>query len=1132
MGVVYKARHSRLGRWVALKVMAGGEFASADFKQRFRTEAQAAAALEHPNIIPIYEVGEEDGQPYFSMKLVAGGTLTSWRPVQKGPIGASRDEPLDSGSGALGERNRITSHEMQRSDEMPLQRLRAIAAALIKLARAVQFAHERGVLHRDLKPNNVLVDSAGELFLTDFGLAKLVEKEASLTKTIAVLGTPSYMAPEQARGDARHITTAADVYGLGAILYELIAGRPPFTGQSPLEIIKQVLEREPPAPSVAAMKNGGGFTTTATSHPARDLDTICLKCLEKEPNRRYASARALAEDLERWLNHEPIHARQASVLERVGKWIRRKPAWAALIGTVLLSLVALGAGSVLFTAQVMKARTAAEQASRELSRDLFIRQWVDAESLLDEGKIASALAWFARAARDHPADAALQTRLLSLLTEQSFVVPADRPLVHGSPINTATFLSGDGHLATAALDGSVRVWRLDSHSEPLILSNHFEKPAVGAMLNPNQVLVSDAHSVSVWNLNGLVKLVPISHKVNRRLPVSPDGRFAAIYGPGNGLRLWDIAELKPIGPLIEGIEPYPGLTGLGPDGKYLLGTDKSTQLFAWEISSGRLVWQTPPNTPLFRGEGLVQAEVTPTGDSVITSCWVATPGGELSGWTFKPSLSPDAGLATASPEGWTLPTRSPIGAWCFSKDGQRLYVGDAEGHLGVVNLSTHELHTLNAEHEGRVSWLGLSSDGQRLATASIDGTARLWDVGMKTPEPVMIANGASEMDAKFSPDSRWFVCSGPDGAEIHDARSGALLKRLPLNQPVTHVDISPDGRRVVACGDGRAVVWDANTGAPLYPAIEIPSLDYVEFSDDGRWFLLRSGNTQIQIHETETGRQIGPTLTTSWGVNASFNPDNRSFVVGTDNGAIEIWSLPEGHRLDQAARHKDVVWTARFNQDGKLLLTASRDRTAALWDAHTGRLVREFRHEQQVYNAAFSPDGSRIVTCDASGKAHIWDSQTGKRLFSLPAHPGGVWYGEFSSDGQLLLTGDDTGNARVWEASSGLPLSGWVHNGRSLRSTYFSPDGRMGISAAANGTLRLWPVVIAPLPAPSWLPELAEALAGHRLRDDGSPEPVPAERWQALRTSLSAQTGDDFYARWSRWFFVERFKEKPTAFVP
>jgi hypothetical protein len=203
-----------------------------------------------------------------------------------------------------------------------------------------------------------------------------------------------------------------------------------------------------------------------------------------------------------------------------------------------------------------------------------------------------------------------------------------------------------------------------------------------------------------------------------------------------------------------------------------------------------------------------------------------------------------------------------------------------------------------------------------------------------------------------------------------------------------------------------------------------------------------------------------------------------------------------------------------------------------LWEADSGKRVREFRHDQQVYDAAFSPDGLRIVTGDASRTAHVWDAQTGQRLFSLPPHPGGVWCCEFSSDGRVLLTGDDAGNARLWEASSGLPLSGWVHNGVSLKRTHLSRDGRMALSAAQDGTVRLWPVVLAPLPAPGWLPDLAEAVAGRRLREDGAPEPVPPERWPALATALGSLAGDDFYARWARWFFVERMTDKPAAFAP
>jgi WD40 repeat protein len=404
---------------------------------------------------------------------------------------------------------------------------------------------------------------------------------------------------------------------------------------------------------------------------------------------------------------------------------------------------------------------------------------------------------------------------------------------------------------------------------------------------------------------------------------------------------------------------------------------------------------------------------------------------------------------------------------------------------------------------------------------------------MKSPDPVVITNGESIWDAKFSPDSQWFVCSGTGAVEIRDVRSAALIRRLPMNQFVTRVDISPDGRRVVACGvAGQTTVWDALTGAPLFPSLAGTVDGYVEFSRDGRRFLVASGNATVEVHDTESGRQFGPTLTnTSTAVAATFSLSGDSLVVGTDNGTIEFWSIPEGIRQVKPAHHKDVVWTARLSPDGKQLLTASRDRTAALWDAESGRLVREFRHEQQVYNAAFSPDGERIVTGGASRKAYLWDARTGQLLFSLPAHPGGVWYGEFSSDGRVLLTGDDAGNARLWEGSSGLPLSGWVHNGSSLKRVHLSPDGRMALSASNDGTVRLWPVLLAPLPAPTWLADLAEAVASPRLRGDGAPEPVPAEALQTLRTSLlSREDNNDFYTRWLHWFFVERLNEKPSEF--
>src|SRR6266568_1259933 len=289
-GVVYRARQKSLNRTVALKVIGLGHWATEAHLKRFRREAEAAARLDHPCIVPIHEVGEREGSCYFSMNLVEGSQLDD----------LAKREPIPP---------------------------RRAAELIAKLARAVHYAHEHGILHRDIKPGNVLLDRNGEPHLTDFGLARLVETESTVTHTMEVLGTPSYMAPEQAKGDNAAVSNATDVYGLGAVLYQLLTGQPPFAGGTTYETIKLLLDTEPRQPRLLNPKID------------RDLSTICLKCLEKDPKRRYSSALALAEDLERWLKHEPILARRIGILTRGKKWVRRNPT-SALLAASLIALAA------------------------------------------------------------------------------------------------------------------------------------------------------------------------------------------------------------------------------------------------------------------------------------------------------------------------------------------------------------------------------------------------------------------------------------------------------------------------------------------------------------------------------------------------------------------------------------------------------------------------------------------------------------------------------------------------------------------------------------------------------------------------------------------------------------------------
>src|SRR5262249_23468652 len=301
-GVVFRARQKSLNRIVALKVIRLGQWASKAHLKRFRLEAEAAARLEHPGIVPIHEVGERDGSCYFSMKFVEGGQL---------------DEVV-----------RRTPMSIRQAVEL-----------IVKVARTVHYAHEHGILHRDIKPGNILLDTKGEPHLTDFGLARLVESESSVTQTLDILGTPSYMAPEQAVGNNAAISSATDVYGLGAVLYQLLMGHPPFAGGTTYETIKLLEETEPRPPPLLNPKVDS------------DISTICLKCVEKDWKRRSSSALALAEDLERWLKHEPIQARHTGVFARGKKWIRRNPT-SALLAASLIALAA-AAGWIVWKSELI-----------------------------------------------------------------------------------------------------------------------------------------------------------------------------------------------------------------------------------------------------------------------------------------------------------------------------------------------------------------------------------------------------------------------------------------------------------------------------------------------------------------------------------------------------------------------------------------------------------------------------------------------------------------------------------------------------------------------------------------------------------------------------------------------------------
>ena len=608
MGVVYKARLTTVYRGVALKMIQAGRLASEAEVKRFRLEAEAVARLDHPNIVPIYEVGEHDGRLYFSMRFIEGFNLAQ----------------------------RITRQASRFTN-------REIAQLTATVAHAVHYAHQRGVLHRDLKPANILIDAKGEPHITDFGLAKQIESVGDLTLSGAIIGTPQYMAPEQAAGKSKQVTTAADVYSLGAILYELLTDQPPFRADTPLETMRRVVEEEPKRPS------------SIHQRVDRELETICLKCLQKSPAQRYGSAEALAEDLERWLRQEPIRARRASTWERAGKWARRSPARAAL---VLVSVAAV-AGFVLqlllhearltqernhALQQEQKAEAAATRAEAEAQhagearsetrQNLYAADMLLAQHALDEGNLGLA-------------------RRLVLAWQPQQMTNDEFQMTNGTASPTR-----NSELKTRNLqDLRGFEWR------------YLWKKCQGGQ----------AHTF--YDHSNAVHSVAFSH----------DGKLLASGDDDGSVRLWDLATLKPSAALVASQAPIRRLCFSADDHSLATG-DQGGLVKVWNLATREAVWS-------HQGRNTEGVQLSPVGTLIgVTRGTLTKPAANFSArvvdWTTgKEAFSfPGADFEAFSPDGklafttgpdrtelWELETRRRIKTisnfchWAFpSPDGRSL----------------------------------------------------------------------------------------------------------------------------------------------------------------------------------------------------------------------------------------------------------------------------------------------------------------------------------------------------------------------------------------------------------------------------------------------------------------------------
>jgi WD40 repeat protein/tRNA A-37 threonylcarbamoyl transferase component Bud32 len=1080
MGIVYRARQVSLNRPVALKMILADQLAQASQVVRFYTEARAAARLDHPHIVPIHEIGEEDGRHFFSMKLMEGGSLS---------------EHI-AGRPGLAENHRA-------------------ATWMAKVSHAVHFAHQHGILHRDLKPSNILLDAAGEPHVADFGLARIAEDATDVTRTNTLLGSPAYMAPEQAAEGARALTTAADVHSLGAILYELLTGRPPFLGTTPLETLRQVAEREPEDPR----------RLNPRIHD--DLAAICLKCLEKDPSRRYAGADELADELDRFLAGQPIRARTPGQLEKVRRWCRRQPALAALVGSVALLLMALTIGVIVAAWWIELARRAEreerskalvanaglEHANSLLAETVTSLEWQRAEELFRSGDAGRGLAHFAALLRRAPANRLAAERILSALLHRNWVVPDGRPLPHPGQVYSVAFSPDGRHLVTGCGDHHARVWDVRSRREVLRIEH------------PEDV---------------------------RDACFSPDGTRIAAACADSIVRIWDwqTGELL-VGPLRH--ERWAFGVSFSPDGERIVTASGDRTARVWSARTGALLLTLAGHT-----DQVWQAVFSPDGRLVAT----ASHDRSARLWEAR----------TGEARGPVLRHGAKVLGVAFSPDGTRVASSSRDQSAVISNVETGTPVLPTLRHAGGLNSIQFDPNGRILVTSGFDNSARLWDARSGEPCSQLFRHQEQINQAAFSPRDHLLATAGddwivrcwdtrpsvalqepmrhagavrwsefnPDGtraataAEDRTARVWDALTGLPLTEPLRHSDtvrsvrFSPDGRFVVtASADHSAWVWEVRTGervrGPFRHAGELWS---ASFSPDGRRLVTASGDHTARVWEVDSPEPLTPALQHKGEVfMARFSPDGTRIVTASADHTARVWNADNGAPMTPSLRHGDKVRDAHFSPDGLHVATASMDNTGRIWDARDGSPVgRVLQHLRTVETIAFSPDGRRLVTASLDHTARIWDATTGGPVTPPLTHDEGVTFADFSPAGDRVVTASTDHTARAWDVRTGLPLSDPLAHKAPVGMARFSPDGERVVTAtlAPDSAARVWQVPAAPAGVADWLPALAEAVAGLALGEQGTSRLVSEAEFHQIAERLRAGAGTDGVSRVARWFLADR----------
>ena len=962
MGVVYRARQLSLNRVVAVKVVLHGPFASAEFVRRFRIEAEAVAALRHPNIVAIHEVGECDGHHFLSMEYIEG----------------------------------LNFAELVREKPLPARRA---ANYLQTIAGAVHHAQQRGVLHRDLKPSNVLLDVFDQPRVMDFGLAKLVNHDEELTTTGQVLGSPNHMPPEQAAGKFSASSPQSDVYSLGAILYQLLTGRPPFQGETLPEILVQVQNVEPIPPQ-----------RLNPSVPA-DLQTICLKCLQKEPARRYRSAQELAEDLGHFLANEPIHARPVAPGDRALLWCKRRPVLAAMSAALAVTVV-FGLVGILWQwrrAEIhaqgeLKQRIIAEENTAKTRLNLYASDVALASQAMQRGDFGLARRTLdaLRPKSGEPDLRGFEWRYLWNLCRGDQTAAFTG---HSWIVTCAAFSPDGNRIASGSMDGTARIW--DVSKREIITTLKVATHAMWSVAftpDGKSLMTAGTDGVQFWSVDSWQ---PISNFPGRLAALSQAGTLVATAESSpfkweeiGAVKLWNWRT----GRLLRTFDQPGRVLALSPDGSRLAVAGKNTGINLWDAGSGKLL------RTLATENSVWSLRFSPDGRRLASAGWTSG----VSVWNLEDDSPPQ------KISGHRLNVWSAV----FSPDGAMIATTGSDQTVRLWDAVTLQTKSILHGHASEVWCAAFSPDGKFVVTGGKDQNVMLWPTDATTRRDSLPHE--KEMRSIFSPDGKRLITVTPNSgwtSALWDSDRALVMQTLANGQRV--VGFSPDGKQIVACdGDEHSLeFWRPEAGEPdrrvLLEGVPRESRPFIfrGMSPEQEFFFATDKAGLIRIWKTATGRLLatikGPEPPIR---NAVLGPKGRQLAVSVERESIvRLYDCASLREL-RLAGHRDFASGLAFSPDGAMLATGSIDGTIRLWDTATGHETASLPgHMQETTDVAFSPDGRTLASLSQNESLKLWHLPTLREVYTEEFPHAGMAL-QFSPDGRRLAVVTDEQKLRLLEA--------------------------------------------------------------------------------------------------------------------